>query len=177
MEKILETERLILRAWTLHDAPALYEICRDAAVMRHIGTREPYKSADEAKSFLEWAIAYQTENGFCRWAVVAKQTGKIVGSCGFARRKLDDVELGYLFARAVWGNGFATEAARACLEYGFAALGFARVIALTDIDHFASHRVLEKIGFRRRGIEKYEDDEDMVFEIEQSIDREKCEER
>jgi len=166
MEKILETERLILRAWTLDDAPALYEICRDAAVMLHIGTREPYRSIDEARAFLDWAVAYQTKNGFCRWAVAAKQTGKIVGSCGFARRKLDDVELGYLFAREVWGNGFAAEAARACLDYGFETLDFVKVIALTDVDHFASHRVLEKIGFRRRGIEKHDDDTDMVFEIE-----------
>lgn len=105
MEKILETERLILRVWTSEDAPALYEICRDAAVMRHIGTCEPYRSIDEARAFLDWAVAYQTENGFCRWAVVSKQTGKIVGSCGFARRKHKDVELGYLFARDVWGNG------------------------------------------------------------------------
>jgi RimJ/RimL family protein N-acetyltransferase len=111
---------------------------------------------------------YQKENGFYRWAVVAKQTGKIVGSCGFARRKREDVELGYLFAREVWEKGFATEAARACLEYGFAKLGFTLIIALTDVDHFASHRVLEKIGFRRRGIERYEDDEDLVFEIEKA---------
>lgn len=170
MEKITETERLILRAWAFEDADALFEICRDAEVMRHIGTRQPYRRVDEAKAFLDWAVAYQNENGFCRWAVVEKQTGKIIGSCGFARRKRVDIELGYLFARRVWGNGYATEAARACLEYGFAALDFRRVIALTDIDHAASQKVLEKIGFRRRGIERYEDDEDMVYEIVRSID-------
>lgn len=137
--------------------------------MRHIGTRQPYRSVDEAKAFLDWAVAYQNENGFCRWAVVAKPAGKIIGSCGFARQKRGDIELGYLFARAVWGNGFATEAARACLEYGFAALGFTQIIALADIDHFASQKVLEKIGFRRRGVERYEGDEDMVFEIEKSV--------
>ena len=134
--------------------------------MLHIGTRQPYKSVDEARAFLDWAIAYQTENGFCRWAVVEKSNEKIIGSCGFARRKREHIELGYLFAREVWGNGFASEAAQACVEYGFERLGLTKIIALTDVDHFASQRVLEKIGFRRRGIEKYEDDEDMVFEIE-----------
>lgn len=166
MEKILETERLILRCWNYADADALFEICRDPNVMLHIGTRQPYKSVDEAKQFLDWAVTYQTENDFCRWAVVEKQSGKIIGSCGFARLKRGDVELGYLFAREVWGNGFAAEAARACLEYGFETLGFTKVIALTDGDHFASQKVLGKIGFRRRGIEKYVDDENTVFEIE-----------
>lgn len=169
MEKITETERLILRPWILTDADALYEICRDASVMRHIGTRRPYENVDEAVKFLEWAIPYQNENGFCRWAVVEKQSGKIIGSCGFARRKRDDVELGYLFARDFWGRGLATEAAAACLEYGFETLKFTRIIALTDVDHPASQRVLEKIGFRRRGVEKYEEDEDVVFEIEKSM--------
>jgi ribosomal-protein-alanine N-acetyltransferase len=68
---------------------------------------------------LNWAAAYQNENGFCRWAVIEKSSGKIIGSCWFARRKMNDVELGYLFAREVWGKGFATEAANACLQYGF----------------------------------------------------------
>jgi RimJ/RimL family protein N-acetyltransferase len=136
--------------------------------MLHIGTRQPYKSVDEAKQFLDWAVAYQTENNFCRLAVVENQSGKIIGNCGFARLKREDVELGYLFAREVWGNSFAVEAARACLGYGFQTLGFTEIIAPTDVDHFASQKVLEKIGFRRRGIEKYEDDEDMVFEIEKA---------
>ena len=79
---------------------------------------------------------------------------------------MQEVELGYLFAREHWGKGFATEAASACLDYGFKNLGFETVIALTDIDHTKSQNVLKKIGFACRGIEKDSaDEEDLVFVI------------
>lgn len=163
-KNILETERLILREWTREDVAALFEICRNAEVMLHIGNRKPYENIDAAAEFLNWATAYQNDNGYCRWAVIEKSSGKIIGSCGFARRKMEDVELGYLFAREVWGKGFATEAARACLRYGFEKLKFAKIIALTDVDHAVSQKVLKKIGFTERGIEKTGDQEDLVFE-------------
>ena len=164
MTKILETERLILRTWTYQDAQALFEICRNAEVMLHIGDRKSYESVEKAKEFLNWAIPYQLKNGFCRWAVVEKLTGKIIGSCGFARREMEEIELGYLFAREAWGKGFATEAASACLNYGLNNLGFESVVALTDIEHIKSQRVLKKIGFTRRGVEEYlTGEEDLVF--------------
>src|SRR5215213_1097977 len=164
MSKILETERFILRDWTLEDTTALFEICRDAEVMLYIGTGKPYKTVDEAEKFLQWAVEYQKENGFCRWAVVEKASGKIVGSCGFAcRHQLPQAELGYLFDRAVWGKGFATEAARACVNYGFEKFGFREIIALTDLENTASHRVLEKIGFTQRGIEKIDGEDNLIY--------------
>lgn len=167
MGKILETERLILRTWTYADAERLFEICSDKETMRHIGDRQPYETIEKAREFLTWAVPYQLKYGFCRWAVVEKQTGEIIGSCGFAFRDLDEPELGYLFAREFWGKGFATETARACLRYGFEEIGFKKVVALTDTDHEKSQNILKKIGFRIRGIEKTEDGgEDLVFEIE-----------
>ena len=130
----------------------------------YIGNRKPFESVDDAVNFLNWAVSYQNENGYCRWAVVEKSTGKIIGSCGFARRKTEDVELGYLYAHEVWGKGYATEAARACFQYGFEKLNFSKIIALTDVDHTASQKVLKKIGFTERGVEKSGDEEDMVYE-------------
>ncbi len=165
MGKILETERLILRTWTYADAGRLFEICSDAETMLHIGDRMPYETIENAREFLTWAIPYQLKNGFCRWAVIEKSSGEIVGSCGFARREMKEIELGYLFARQVWGKGFATEAASACLKYAYEKIGLIYVIALTDLDHEKSQNVLRKIGFRERGIEKTEDGEDIVFEI------------
>ena len=123
------------------------------------------KSIEKAREFLNWAIPYQSENGFCRWAVVERSSGEIIGSCGFARLATEEVEFGYLFARQVWGKGFATEAASACLKYGFEKIGFEKVIALTDVTHERSQNVLKKIGFTERGIEKTGDGEDLVFEI------------
>lgn len=164
MAVILETERLSLRAWTHDDAEALFEICRDAEVMRHIGTGEPHRDLDETRRFLAWAAAYQKEHGFCRWAVVEKSSGKVIGSCGFVRiESIGEIELGYLFDREAWGQGFATEAAGACLDYGFEKLNFSQVIALTDPEHAASQHVLEKIGFISQGLKEVCGDEDMVY--------------
>lgn len=166
MGKILETERLILRTWTYADAERLFEICSDAETMLHIGDRKPYESVEMAREFLNWVVPYQLKMGFSRWAVIEKQSGEIIGSCGFAFRDMEEVELGYLFAREVWGKGFATEAARACLKYGFDEIGFETIIGLTDLDHEKSQNVLRKIGFRERGVERNPDGNlDLVLEI------------
>lgn len=164
MGEILQTERLLLRTWEPDDAEALFELCSDAEVMLHIGTREPYRNVEEARRFLKWAVDYQKENGFCRWAVVEKAGGEIIGSCGFARLEGGgEIELGYLFARHAWGKGYATEAAGACLRHGFERLGFTEVIALTDPGHLASQRVLEKLGFTCHGIKQYDGEDDVVY--------------
>ncbi|CAN5468598.1 hypothetical protein BH18ACI1_BH18ACI1_00290 [soil metagenome] len=170
MTKILETNRLILQTWTLADTENLFEICSDAEVMKYLGTGKPYKTLDEAENFLNWAVAYQKENGFCRWAVLEESSGKIIGSCGFARpHGTKEIELGYLFARKVWGKGFATEAAGECLKYGFKKLDFREIIALTDLENVASQRVLEKIGFEKRGIEIYNNEENLVYLAKSNI--------
>ena len=173
MGKILETERLILRTWTFDDAARLFEICSDAETMLHIGDGKPYETIENAAEFLNWAIPFQLENGFCRWAVVEKASGEIVGSSGFARLDSGEIEFGYLFDRRFWGKGLATEAARACLEYGFEKIGLKDIIALTDLDHEKSQNVLRKIGFRERGILKSVDGADLVFEysFQPEIDR------
>jgi len=161
---ILETERLILRIWRLDDAPALFEVCGNAEVMRYIGTGKPYETIEQANEFLRWATAYQEENGFCRWAILLKENHEIIGSCGFARpHGTEEIELGYLLGRKFWGKGLATEAAAACLNYGFEKLEFREIIALTDLENVASHRVLEKIGFLRKGIELFDGEENLVY--------------
>jgi len=164
MTKILETERLILRTWTADDAQRLFEICSDTEVMKYIGTRQPYETIEQAREFLTWATNYQAENNFCRWAALEKTSGKIVGSCGFARpHGTEEIELGYLFDRSFWGNGFATEAAAACLKYGFEQLKFPETIAITDLENVASQKVLEKIGFNKRGVEKIDDEDNLIY--------------
>ena len=164
MAKILETERLILRTWTLADAPKLFEICGDADVMKYLGTGKPYEAIEEADEFLRWAENYQTENGFCRWAIVSKENQEIIGSCGFARpHGTEEIELGYLLAKRYWGKGFATEATEACLRYGFERLKFNEAIAITDLENLASQKVLEKIGFAKRGIEKIDGEDNLIY--------------
>lgn len=164
MTKILETQRLILRMWAKFDAERMFKICSDAQVMKHIGNGKPYKNLEDAEKFLNWVEVYQQENGFCRWAVVEKSSDEIIGSCGFSRlTETKEIDLGYLYDKKSWGKGFATEAARGCLKYGFEKLGFREIIALTDLEHIASQNVLEKIGFTKRGIEIYDNEKTLVY--------------
>jgi RimJ/RimL family protein N-acetyltransferase len=161
--KILETNRLILRAWSTDDVEALFEIMRDAAVARYIGDGRPF-SREKVLRFLIWAENYQSENNFCRWKVIEKSSGETIGSCGFARPpETEGIELGYLLAQKAQGRGYATEAARGAMLYGFGKLGFREIIAMTDLANTASQRVLEKIGFARRGVELYGGAETLVY--------------
>lgn len=169
-EKIFETERLILRRWTRDDADALFQILRDPLVARFIADGLPF-TIEKVEEFLAWAEKHERENGFCRWKVVEKSSGAVIGSCGFARlEESAEIELGYLFARHRWGSGLATEAARACADYGFKKLGFREIIAITDVENTASQKVLEKIGFRRRGIEVLGGEKSLVYIKKKSDD-------
>ncbi len=80
-----------------------------------------------------------------------------------------EIELGYLLARKSWRKGFATEAASACLQLGFEKLGFREIIALTDLENTASQKVLEKTGFVKRGVEIYNDEENLVYLAKNNI--------
>jgi RimJ/RimL family protein N-acetyltransferase len=151
MAIIIETERLILRTWLLNDLRDFFEIYGDKEVWRYVDPSGVLKSEDAARRPLLRGVAYQQEHGFCIWAVVAKQRGRVVGACGF--KLFEDgpgLELVYHFARAYWGRGFASEAARACLRYAFEKLGAPEVVASVDPENLASKRVLEKIGMARQ---------------------------
>lgn len=162
-QQILETKRLILEVWTQADADALFEIMRDARVMRYLANGLPY-TFKQVEEFLIWAENYQAENGFCRWKVIEKVSGEIVGSCGFARpQEMKEAELGYFLSRKHWGKGFATEAAFACKLYGFEKLGFREIIGITDLENIASQKVLEKIGFAEKSVGSFRGEETLIY--------------
>jgi RimJ/RimL family protein N-acetyltransferase len=162
-ETILETKRLALRKWTDADCSALFEILRDRSVVRSVDDGKPF-SLEKTRKFLDAMKKCAGANGFCRWKVVEKASGEIAGTCGFGRiEETDEIELGYLFARKHWGKGYATEIARAAIDYGFNKLGFREIIALTDLENTASQKVLEKIGFNIRGLEIIGGEENLVF--------------
>ena len=164
MAVILETNRLILRTWTLDDADAAFMLWGDPEVMRFVGSSTPHQNLNETHRWLQWAIAYQEEYGFCRWALVEKATGKIIGSCGFL--SLDDgseIDLGYYLAPPFWGQGYGTEIAEACLRYGFEKLMLREIVATVDHRHSASQRVLEKIGFIFQGRRPSRDTDEKIY--------------
>lgn len=142
----VETPRLRLRMFEPSDLDALCEMTRDPEVMRYIGYGHPL-TREETRANLSNIIAAFRRRGFGRWALVLKETGALVGYCGLSSGNQEvGVELAYLLTRGAWGRGFALEAGRACLRYGFERLGLESVAGLTRCDNSRSRRVLERLG-------------------------------
>ena len=147
----LETPRLLLRPLTPADLDRLTEIWTDPDVARLLLTR-PRNGAEVAEK-LSAMIEHARQFGM--WGVVLRATGELIGRCGFypyagAGGRVEP-ELAFLLARAHWGAGLASEAARAALDALFRRHRPARAIALVRPEHAASRRVLEKLGMREEG--------------------------
>lgn len=151
---MLETERLILRPLAENDIDAIFALRKDAEIMRYI--REPQKSRAEAESWMK-LVSSRWENekiGFC--AVIEKESGKFVGWCGLWRLKESgEIEVGYAITQKFQRKGYATEAAEACLVYGFERLNLKKIVAVTHSENSASRRVMEKLGMRYDGLGKF----------------------
>ena len=151
----LRTERLELRRFAAPDLEPLLEVFGDAEVMQFVGAeRTPLDAAQlaasQAAAERHWAL-----HGFGPLAVLERDTGRLVGEAGLQILEAGpDVELTYTLARAAWGRGYATEAARAVLRWAFAGLLLPRVEAVADPANDASLRVLEKLGMRSLGPRK-----------------------
>jgi RimJ/RimL family protein N-acetyltransferase len=143
----IETERLILRPFEpASDAEQMLEVYGDPAVMRYI-PEDVYRSLAAVRTTLERYAREQESRGFSFWAVVERAGGHVIGDAGFGVfAQTGDVELGYSFRRDRWGRGYATEAARACLDAALAHLDVARVVAVVDAENQRSSRVAERIG-------------------------------
>lgn len=151
----LETERLLLRPWRTEDRDAFRPIATDPEVMRYINGGKPW-SDEQIDEFIQRQIHGLERNSFCLWRLLWKQqTERLIGFCGLQpwrdRPGLEIgyhgvIEVGWWLARDCWGQGFATEAARAVLRYGFETAGLEKIIAVTHRDNKASQRVAGRIG-------------------------------
>lgn len=144
----IETARLRLRMLTPEDLDALAAIAEDPEVMRYIGQGKPL-TREEVKVNLTTIINGFRRRGFGRWAVVRKDSGVFVGYCGLTSASQEiGVEIAYMLKRSEWGKGVASEAARACLRYGFERLGLDSIEGLTRPENLRSRRVMERLGMR-----------------------------
>ena len=144
----IETNRLRLRMLSLHDVEDFAAIFSDAEVMNYMGIEAGTTlSRAETETTVEGMIEFWERNGFGRWAVIEKKSGKLIGLCGL-RLLEGSPELFYLFARSSWGQGFATESALAALRYAFEQLGLERIIAVIRPANMNSIKVVEKIGMK-----------------------------
>ena len=164
MELPLRTPRLELRPFTDADLPAAHRIYSDPEVMRYVG-HGPVGSEHESRGMLAAYTAHQAVHGYSFWAVVERASGALIGDAGlFLSQGIGpDVELGYTLARRSWGRGYATEAARACLDAAFGPLGLDEVIALVVPDNSRSLRVVARLGMAPDGRRHAYGREHLVF--------------
>jgi RimJ/RimL family protein N-acetyltransferase len=140
----LETERLRLRTLLLDDLEAWHAISHDA---ERAWYGETQSTLGDSRANLERRMAQQERHGFSLWAVELKTSREVIGLAGLVHlQDGPEIEVGYRFLEAHWGNGYATEAARASIAFGFGELGLERIVAVTLPDNLASRRVLEKCG-------------------------------
>ena len=138
---VLETNRLLLREMTLSDMSALSLILQDEKVMY------AYNGAFNDKETLIWMqkqLQRYKDYGFGLWGVFLKDTNEMIGQCGITMQEYKATqvpEIGYLFAYKHWHNGYATEAAIACREYGFNTLRFDELYSIIRDANIASQKV------------------------------------
>jgi len=143
---ILETARLRLREFTMNDADVMETVLGDPVAMQY------YPAAFDRRGVEAWIeknMARYQRDGHSLWAMLLKDTGELIGDCGCAVQEVEgrnEIEVGYHVRRDLWGNGYATEAARACMEYAFAKIGAERVISMIRPENVQSRRVAEKNG-------------------------------
>jgi len=150
----IRTERLTLRGWTEADRSAYAAINADPAVMATIG---PLLSREESDAHVDHMMARWAERGLGLWCV--ELAGMCIGFTGLNEPWFDErftraaaaegrrcVEVGWRLASGHWGNGYATEAARASLAFGFDVIGLTEILSWTAQTNHKSRRVMEKIG-------------------------------
>lgn len=145
---ILETERLILREMTQADFCDLAEMLKDPRVMY---AYERDFSDEDVQQWLDNQLARYGKNGFGMWAVVLKESGEMIGQAGITMQPYKDGEvheIGYLFKKAFWHNGYATEAATACKKYAFQTLGLSKIYSTIRTNNFPSIAVTKRNGMK-----------------------------
>ncbi|MCL1838504.1 MAG: GNAT family N-acetyltransferase [Propionibacteriaceae bacterium] len=172
MKMILETERLMLREMTWDDLPALAEILQDEQTMY---AYEGAMSQTETKDWLQRQLARYEADGFGLWAVTLKENGKMIGQCGLSWQEADQVqvlEVGYLFNRSYWHQGYGVEAAAGCIRYAFSTLNAHEVFAIIRDTNIASINVAIRNDMTVRGqfVKNYrgQDMPHLIFSVRQN---------
>ncbi len=147
MNDRFESARLTIRPQSLADAEALHEAYGDAALMTYWSC-PPHASIDDTIDYLT------PQDGDIRWrgwVMAVKGERRAIGTLAAGERRDGVVEIGYLLARAHWGQGFAREGVTRLVDRLFLEEGYRRIFADTDPENAASNRLLERLGFRCEG--------------------------
>jgi len=145
---ITETDRLIIREFNLIDAAAVLHFNAPEEVNRYTGDAGECESLQDAEAIIRdiWLAEYD-KFGFGRWAVVLKETDRVIGFCGFKNDShIGAIDIGYRFHPEHWGKGYATESNMACIDYAKHAMDLDRVLGDVVAENQASINVLLKLG-------------------------------
>lgn len=153
----IRTSRVVLRELVPDDIPGLHRILGDEVAM---AAYEHGFSIDETAAWIQRQRERYAADGFGLWAVTDAATGDLLGDCGLTRQSVETdevIEVGYHVIRELWGRGYATEAASACLDWGFANLDAPEIYAIVRDTNLASMNVAIRLGMtvRRRFIKHY----------------------
>ena len=151
---ILTTERLTLREFRQDDWPAVLAYQRKPLYLRYYAWTD--RSPEDVRRFVQMFLDQQQEKPRLKFqlAVVLQASGRLIGNCGMrmAAAGAHEADIGYELDPAHWGQGYATEAARAVVEWGFAHRGLHRIFSWCIAENLGSARVLEKLGMRQEGL-------------------------
>ncbi|TAK74600.1 MAG: GNAT family N-acetyltransferase [Gammaproteobacteria bacterium] len=168
MSILLETERLILKTIELSDLDNLVALRSDPEVMKYISQGE-IQTKEEVETFMAKAIPYHEKHGLGFCSVFEKESSIFVGQAGLFHLGYDDtrsdIEIGYRLHKKFWGKGYATELAKALIQWGFEHLSIKKLVAVAHPENRGSQRVLEKVGMWYVGKTKYYDNEVLYYEI------------
>lgn len=149
--EIISTERLVLRKPSMEDAPAVFDGWVQDADVTYFLTWLPHQNMGQTQSLLKNAIAAWDGDSRFPYIITLKENGAVIGMID---PRIDEhkVAIGYVRKRANQGKGYMTESTRAIIDWAFGQPSIYRVYATTDVENFASQRVLEKAGMQREGL-------------------------
>jgi RimJ/RimL family protein N-acetyltransferase len=156
--KAIETERLLLRPWRDADLDAFAELNGDLRVMEHFPSTS---SREQSKASMAAIRGHFDQYGYGFWAVEVKGGDPFIGFVGLGVVSFDAhfapaVEIGWRLAHARWGQGYASEAARASLRFGFLELGLDEIVSFTVTANHRSRAVMERIGMHRAAVDDFD---------------------
>jgi RimJ/RimL family protein N-acetyltransferase len=154
----LRTERMLLRRWREEDRRPFAALNADPAVMEHFPAP---LDRDESEELVERIEMGFERHGFGLWALELLEGGEFIGFTGLAVPPFEAhftpaVEVGWRLARFAWGNGYATEAGRTAIAYGFEELGLEEVVSMTTVRNRRSRAVMERLGMSRDPADDFE---------------------
>lgn len=150
---MIETDRLLLRSWCKEDLEPFSKMNSDKEVMVYLPKSLSY---DETVQFYRRIVDEHKIFGYGLYAVVLKSTGEFIGYTGFHNFDFDaefspGIEIGWRLDREYWGRGYATEAAKACINYAYCRKLFNKIYSFTSICNHRSERVMQKLGMEHQG--------------------------